>query len=112
MRVILKLAAVLIVASSLSACGVVKSWLSSGDSNLQFAQEIPESVVSVAWRDPHGQVWLVPKRGVIIDAMRNASGPVPWNTHGSYLLALSGSNELELSADGRWWKLSLPEVPR
>lgn len=111
-KTILKLAAVVIAASNLSACGVVKSWLSSGDTNLQFAQEIPESVVSVAWRDLYGQVWVVPKRGVLVEAMRNASGPVRWSAQGSYLVALSGLNELELRVDGRWWKLSLPEVRR
>lgn len=112
-KTILKLAAVVIAASGLSACGVVKSWLSWGDaSNLQFAQEIPESVVSVAWRDLYGQVWVVPKRGVLVEAMRNASGPVRWNVQGSYLVALSGTSELELRVDGRWWKLSLPEVRR
>ena len=110
-KLILKLAAALLAASGLAGCGAIAKWLPSFSSNhnLEFVEEMPESI-SVAWRDPHGQVWLVPKRGFIIEAIRSNGGQlVPWSAHGSYLLVQAGFSNLEIKADGRWSKLVLPK---
>lgn len=110
-KLILKLAAALLAASGLAGCGTLGTWLPSFSShhNLEFMEEIPESV-SVAWRDANGQVWLVPKRGFMIEAIRsNGSQLVPWSAHGSYLLVQAGFSNLEIKADGRWSKLVLPK---
>lgn len=110
-KLILKLAAALLAASGLAGCGAIAKWLPSFSSNhnLEFVEEMPESI-SVAWRDPHGQVWLVPKRGFVIEAIRsNGSQLVPWSAQGSYLLVQAGFSNLEIKADGRWSKLVLPK---
>ncbi|SER33921.1 hypothetical protein [Giesbergeria anulus] len=110
-KLILKLAAALLAVSGLSGCGVIANWLPSFSSNhnLEFVEEMPESI-SVAWRDAQGQVWLVPKRGYLIEGIRsNGSQLVPWSAHGSYLLVRAGFRNLEVKADGRWSKLVLPK---
>lgn len=110
-KLTLKLAAALLAASGLAGCGTTANWPPnfSSNHNLKFVEEVPESI-SAAWRDSHGQVWLVPKRGFIIEAMRsNGNQLVPWATHGSYLLVQADFSNLEIKADGRWSKLILPK---
>lgn len=108
-KLLLKLAAALLAASGLAGCSTIVNWLPSFSSNhnLEFVEEMPESI-SVAWRDAQGQVWLVPKRGFLIEGIRANGGQlVPWSVHGSYLLVPAGFRNLEIKADGRWSKLVL-----
>lgn len=110
-KLLLKLAAALLAASGLAGCSTIVNWLPSfsNNYNLEFVEEMPESI-SVAWRDAHGQVWLVPKRGYLIEGIRsNGTLLVPWSAYGSYLLVQGGFRNLEVKADGRWSKLVLPK---
>ena len=88
----------------LGGCGVLhtfSAWLQP--SSEVFAGDVPQPL-SVAWRDARGDVWLVPKRGVLIEQIR---GGASWAPQGSYVVVRGSSGRVSLLVEGRWWDLAV-----
>lgn len=106
---LLKLLAGVLVSSSLSGCTVVR-WFSTNATpqGATFVQELPPPV-SVAWRDGGGDVWVVPKRGILIEQIYNNATPAAWAAQGSYVVVRGRPQKMHLLADKHWWPLVIPE---
>lgn len=109
---LLKLLAVGLVSASVSGCAVVRFFSSAPPQGATFAQELPPPV-SVAWRDGVGNVWIVPKRGVLIEQIHSNASPAAWATQGAYVVVqgkpTNKPEKLFLLADKYWWPLVVPE---
>jgi len=84
MTIVLSAAAV----SMLSGCGALRNFVElfrTADHSMRFVQQVP-GPVSVAWRNERGDVWLVPKRDVLIEQIRTDAGPADWGPYGAYVV--------------------------
>jgi hypothetical protein len=77
------------------------------DPSVQFAQE-PPPAISAAWRQGDS-VWMVPARGVLIEAVYddNASR-VMLLSEGSYLRLRSSSHRFLIKTPGAEYSLAVP----
>jgi len=107
MTIVLSAAAV----SMLSGCGALRNFVElfrTADHSMRFVQQVP-GPVSVAWRNERGDVWLVPKRDVLIEQIRTDAGPADWGSCGAYVVIRGHHRGTRLLVDGRWWDLQVPE---
>lgn len=105
---IIRSAALAVVAVALSGCGSLSKIaqifsFSSSPANIAFIDNVPEPV-SAAWRDVHGDVWMVPKRGVLIEQIQGATH---WAAQGSYVVAKGNPQHLKILSGGQWWNFSV-----
>lgn len=105
---IIRSAALAVVAMALTGCGslskVVQAFsFNSSPANIAFIEGVPEPV-SAAWRDAQGDVWMVPKRGVLIEQIQ---GGTHWAAQGSYVVARGNPQHLKILTGGQWWEFSL-----
>jgi len=73
--------------------------------NLRFI-ETPADI-STAWVDREGNLFIVPEKGVLVEAAQDPSGrPVPMAAHGSYLKIhaqnATRTDRVRLLIEGRW----------
>lgn len=91
---------------SLSGCAFLKNlnWESPQENGLVFATHV-HGPVSVAWRNLNGEIWLVPKRGVLIEQINAAGAPASWSAYGAYVVIRGNPSQISMLVDGRWWAM-------
>ena len=109
MRAIL-LVSVFLSALTLSGCGISNVFVDRNQDSDIFLISDNDENVSVAWRNAKGEVWLVPKRGVLIEGVTASGYPVAWSVQGSYVVIQNNPKSISLKVAGRWSNLPLSGV--
>lgn len=106
MRAIL-LVSVFLSALTLSGCGISSIFIDRKQDSDIFLVSDNDETVSVAWRNAKGEVWLVPKRGMLIENVTASGYPAAWSVQGSYVVIQNNPKSISLKVAGRWSNLPL-----
>jgi len=93
--------------AALAGCGALKNFdwsFQPEDSSTVFAKHV-RGPVSVAWRNVRGEIWLVPKRGVLIEQISAGGAPASWSAYGAYVVIRGNPRQISMFVDGRWWAM-------
>lgn len=77
--------------------------------NLHFAATPSTAAVSTAWRDADDVLWVVPRKGQIIDGFRSPDAhALQWEIQGSYIRVFGAGTVIEIASHGRWLPMQAP----
>ena len=98
---------VFLSALTLSGCGISSIFVDRSQDSENFLASDANENISVVWRNAKGEVWLVPKRGVLIEDITASGYPAAWSVQGSYVVIRNNPKSISLMVSGRWSNLSL-----
>ena len=100
-------ASVFLSALTLSGCGISSIFVDRSQDSENFLASDANENISVVWRNAKGEVWLVPKRGVLIEDITASGYPAAWSVQASYVVIRNNPISISLMVSGRWSNLSL-----